>query len=427
MDFYLLSSASLDLYPNNTLVSFTNKLPKPLHFPINEKWALSVQYITITAKFRQGYERNIIKIECDQVKETIDGNGYSRVIGIFAYQCDQNGLCYYEFLGSNYHLLENSYIDNITIRLLDEKNKPIILDNGNSTLLKFHMKKMEYQEDYILHVNSKPTTEFPNNVPRSFTCKLPKELTLYGNWKVALTSITYPPLKKNFFSENQYVLIKYRDIRNAYVYNIDKNITSMRQLKDRLYDVGKSTRGRFFFSFNPLNQLTAIVSKHEVAIAFSTELKLLLNLKDYYVSKLEDIDYYVKKENEVTKDNGQAEGAVPEENGIKFLHPGIYGLGATIDDDYSALKYLFVYADFIDKTILGSSYVPILKIIPLSEQAKIRGGQPTSYNFPFREYYNVTNTHLTHISFRLSDEHGGDLLYKNTSDIYLTIRLRLFK
>ena len=422
MDFYLLSNASVDLYPGNTLASFTNQLPTPLNLPTNEAWALSLQNISITAKFKEGFERNIIKVECKEIKPSIDGNCFSRLLGIFAYQSDSHGLCYYEFIGNNYFLLENSYITSFTIRLLDVNNKPIVLKHGHTTLLKLHLKKMEHHKDIILHINSKSTTDYPENKPHSFTVQLPKELTLHGNWKVALTSITYPPMEKDLFSTDQLILFKTGNRRKAFTFEISKSIRSIKELADRLIHLSASTFNKLFLFFHE-NRLMVIVSDQmrKVAIAFTEELRIMLNIKDEYASSVENMAYWFQNESARRQDDP------PQENGIKYLTAGQYTIGSQIDYDYSVLKYLFVYGDFIDRTILGNSFVPIIKIIPLSEVSKIRKNQPTSYNFQFREYYKVSNSHLTTLSFKVTDENGGKIIYPEDSNIYITLRFRLFE
>jgi hypothetical protein len=49
---YLLSNASLDSYPDNTLTKFTNQLPKQINFKQNKTWEVGVQSIGLSFKFR---------------------------------------------------------------------------------------------------------------------------------------------------------------------------------------------------------------------------------------------------------------------------------------------------------------------------------------------------------------------------------------
>lgn len=50
--FYILSNASLDVFPNNTLSEFKNVLPKKLTLPEDEKWEVGVETVGISSMFR---------------------------------------------------------------------------------------------------------------------------------------------------------------------------------------------------------------------------------------------------------------------------------------------------------------------------------------------------------------------------------------
>jgi hypothetical protein len=50
--FYLLSNASKDVFPENTLTEFKNVLPKTLHFPDDELWTVGIETIGLSSMFR---------------------------------------------------------------------------------------------------------------------------------------------------------------------------------------------------------------------------------------------------------------------------------------------------------------------------------------------------------------------------------------
>ena len=55
MDFnsiYLISNGSTDYYPDNTLTSFTNRLPIPISFDPNEKWEIGVESFGFSSNFK---------------------------------------------------------------------------------------------------------------------------------------------------------------------------------------------------------------------------------------------------------------------------------------------------------------------------------------------------------------------------------------
>lgn len=50
--FYILSNASLDVFPNNTLTEFKNVLPKTLSFPEGDKWEVGIETVGVSSMFR---------------------------------------------------------------------------------------------------------------------------------------------------------------------------------------------------------------------------------------------------------------------------------------------------------------------------------------------------------------------------------------
>lgn len=53
--FYVLSNASTDIFPENTLTEFKNVLPKTLYFQEKDKWEVGVESIGISSMFRNTY------------------------------------------------------------------------------------------------------------------------------------------------------------------------------------------------------------------------------------------------------------------------------------------------------------------------------------------------------------------------------------
>jgi len=50
--FYLLSNASTDIFPENTLTEFRNIFPTTLRFDENDKWEVGIETIGVSSMFR---------------------------------------------------------------------------------------------------------------------------------------------------------------------------------------------------------------------------------------------------------------------------------------------------------------------------------------------------------------------------------------
>jgi hypothetical protein len=56
--FYIISNASSDVFPNNSLTEFKNVFPRTLSFPEEEKWEVGIETIGISSMFRNVYTPN---------------------------------------------------------------------------------------------------------------------------------------------------------------------------------------------------------------------------------------------------------------------------------------------------------------------------------------------------------------------------------
>lgn len=50
--FYIISNASKDIFPNNTLAEFKNVFPKTLSFKEHDKWEVGLEAVGLTSMFR---------------------------------------------------------------------------------------------------------------------------------------------------------------------------------------------------------------------------------------------------------------------------------------------------------------------------------------------------------------------------------------
>ena len=53
----LLSNASHELYPGNTVTMFTNVLPKALSLPREEKWRVCLHHLALPASDQEAFDK----------------------------------------------------------------------------------------------------------------------------------------------------------------------------------------------------------------------------------------------------------------------------------------------------------------------------------------------------------------------------------
>jgi len=98
-----------------------------------------------------------------------------------------------EFKNKQYVTLENTILDSIEIRLLDENNTQLQLLPDVPTFLQLKIRKMSrYDDSTNIHLSSKPKEGCKDNTPYKFKIQLPQDIYINQSYKIALTSINYP-------------------------------------------------------------------------------------------------------------------------------------------------------------------------------------------------------------------------------------------
>jgi len=84
---------------------------------------------------------------------------------------------------------------------------------------------------------------------------------------------------------------------------------------------------------------------------------------------------------------------------------------------------LFLYTDFVEKSVVGGQYVNLLKILqfPKNNQMKTYGGLLT----PTRtEFYSVNKNILKNLEFKLCTNSGKEYKYFSDENLTLTLLFR---
>jgi hypothetical protein len=417
MDIYLTSTVT-SKHPNNTLTNFTCELAKPLHLPTHERWALTIQHISISNIFIPTYRTDIINIQCMDIIPTIDSSFFSTSIGSFTYLPDTSGICYHEFYDRAYFQFRNSDINSISIKLTDLNGNIIKLKDGTITIIKIHIDKMTNNEFHI-HCNSQKTTTYPNNKGEYFTVQLPKALNLPGEWEVALTSMTYPPIIQRLFTKPQYIY--WINPLKSYVerFKLQKNISTVEELMKNMGDFYEESNRELHFWINRDKKICMVATSY-IYFGFSDELIEFFKIRDGSWNSLMKIvkEGYDQNKKHISMDIF----AKPEFKQIYHIGKNI--IGEPIEVLYRPIQYLWIYTDFVEKTMLGDKMLSILKIIPLTEQSRHDKYARQTTTFNFKEFYKIRNSFLTSLQFQISDVEGKMISYLPKDIIYLTLHFR---
>ena len=194
----LSSSASTELFPQNTPTSFANQLPSTLTNRDNRKMFLRLKCISLARtsadpyRFSSGY----VKIHLYEVEGQRRGREYAHCVAGFVFPPDplEDGGEYglHTFRHAPRLPIRFQSLDKLRVRLTDERDRDIRLRKGAPTLVWLSLDEMGSQEQFTVTSFSRQPDLFPANTPSRFTAPLPAELQL-DDHEVALQNVIYPP------------------------------------------------------------------------------------------------------------------------------------------------------------------------------------------------------------------------------------------
>lgn len=249
----LLSNASQDVCPNNTVYKFTNILAKELYFPKHEKWRVCLTSISMSnasnhvneetrtrkkqylkelkllnekllfqpdflPKFAKEaakenyiklgknvmkreieslYKSNPIFVECEEIKPRFNGRKVLSTFFVKQYKKGISDFITYEPVTEEYVNLTSSILKalNISIKTLSGEVLEQSVAQPSIVVLKFK-KMVDARNLYTINITNDNQTD-----PADFTVNFPETLVKDGQqnpWEVAVSRISFSPLFKAF-------------------------------------------------------------------------------------------------------------------------------------------------------------------------------------------------------------------------------------
>ena len=193
---YLLSNASLDLYPSNTLSRFKVALTSPLLVNRHHGWKLALSSVSChnNINLENRNETTYFFVDCNIINPQLNGR---RSIGEFALQpfSTKKARRLEESKKTLvYQSLSTDIVDHIEISLKDDKYNDLKVLAGQPTVVVLHFKKMPaLGQEFVLTIDSR-SEDFPENKIDDFRCNFPLEMSMLHDktMEVALLSMRYP-------------------------------------------------------------------------------------------------------------------------------------------------------------------------------------------------------------------------------------------
>lgn len=257
---------------------------------------------------------------------------------------------------------------------------------------------MENGEFFITLPSNTECPEFPDNTPSSYKIGLPAPLEFEDlNWEVALVELVYPRTWQNI--GNKQNDIRYNFIKTDYYapYEIIKSIpqNNYNSIHDVVAAIETVSRPDGFSGHFTIDKLTG---------------KCILSL------------YGQEK---VKMDMGLARILGFKDNSYKNVHKDMKRHRQIVADyppNLNAnLNVIYIYTNLIQTSLVGNSYVPLLRTVPANLTTDFGNVVVESFFLP--HYFPLAARYFTYIEIKLTD-HAGQPIQFMTGSVVAKLHIR---
>lgn len=279
-------------------------------------------------------------------------------------------------------------------------------------------------DEFTLHLVSSASMEiFPENTLASFTNLLSEEISVTGDWRVALTEIIFPAYIKNVTDT---LLTVYR-----------QDDADNRDIPEGF--ISKQRRGNYA-SIKPGTYETHADLIKEISASGQIDIKYFLDPRDGHLElrfeKDEGITFSSREIPSILGFDGVEDGAKSVHLGFKQI-PGIWSFanenkhkGDFPVDMSSGIQLLFAYVNIITHQLVGNTKVPLLRVIDTNRRLK-NGGlsqvEPTHRKvFSNLEYKKLLTTTIHSVKVELRTETGKLVPFVGIGKVLLALKFKKF-
>ena len=405
---YCVSNASKKKFKDNNLSCFKNSLPQNVNLK-NKQWEIGIVKFGFQFNTEKVEDLTMVSISTDVVIDSPNGDKYSTLVYDTSLPKSARDKYFHHYVKHiKYFPIRNTFIDTITTTFLDINGKTFTIKKGQPSFVHFHLRTMYSQGNYKLNyirLDSDNTEMEQSNTNSNFWVHLKDSMKLDENSEVALVNINFPNKIKNinsslsqkhieFFIREETKDVKYSvNIPAAYY----SSTTSLIQtLKSNLPNKVKEV-----LVFDIKNDKLQIVSKHDVIILCRFPLKLIhvlgINTDTSYYNLMEIkedcIDILIKKDRKYL---------APNPINVMYYNPDV----------------MLCYTNFVKHSIVGNSYFPILKIIPIETPSK---DDYISVHFDHLEFIKTNVEYLKDLHFEFRHLNGDVIEFVDNKKIILNL------
>ena len=353
------------------------------------------------------YTPEIIKVCSSVISSQILNNTFSKDLLCFCpdFHKVKNNYYFREFEQPPKVKLENNNLTDFDISLRDENNKKLQLLPGVPSVITLIFNKMsKNNKSFNLRLTSAINDHYPDNKQVAFKVKLPSTLQFnrQNNWKVALTSISYPNKFNTFPPAWEDRFCKYQaNVASGY---LDKEIkfTDGVYTADQLFD--QFNKG--FAEIEPDNTIRDKLNSKSDHLAFTQPGDYMMSYSFLQIMGASRLTR--KKNSPYYYFNIPTQQKTAKK--IKFDRP--------MNINYYQPDYMLAYCNIVQPTIIGGEYKNILRMIPIS---KDKDDKYLIHEFQSKNFLPLLNTEITEIEINLRSHDGSLLNFSQKDDIIINL------
>ena len=406
---YCISNASKKKFKDNDLSCFKNFLPQNVDLK-NKQWEIGIVKFGFQFDTEKLEDLSMVSISTDVIVDSPNGDKYSTLIYDTCLPKSARNKYFYHYVKHiKYFPIRNTFIDTITTKFLDIKEKKLHIKKGQPSFIHFHLRTMHSEENYKLNyirLDSENSKMEQSNTNSDFWVHLKDSMELDEKSEVALVNINFPNLIRNINTSLSQKLIKIFVRQELKDENYSISIpsayypTAASLIKALKLNLPRKIKKLIIFSI--YNDKLQIISKHDKPILCQFPKKWLnvlgidtvrsnyeyLEVKDNYISIL-----IIKNKKYIA----------PNPINVMYYYPNV----------------MLCYTNFVKHSIVGNSYFPILKIIPIETQSK---NDYISVHFDHLEFIKTNVEYLKDLHFEFRHLNGNFIEFAdNTKKIILNL------
>ena len=383
-----------------------------VYFPLKKNF----RFQTIANKINSVLKPGLVHVKSNIISDVPSGDGYSTIMFTTTLPKQMEGHYFYHNVKKvRYYQVRQTNIETIESQFTDSSGNLLSLNEGQPSLIHYHLREKEKNMDHELRhvrIDSKVDAKLDyENTNSSFWVHLKHPLHLNPNAKIALMDISFPDSICSIPESiaNEPIIIKILDGQNGeeeHYLNIPKNffcdsndltMTMNRLLTEQLKKIV------YFDNVNGFLRITA-KTKQNFIIGFPKSLCPILGMYDYPQGE---------------------QGRVFDKNNYHFFgvrHYSLYDAPQPIDIFKLYPGVMICYANFIQHSIVGDKFYPILRIIPTMGQS--RQNDYCSIHFEHLEFIKCNVDYLDNMKIELRRLDGDLIEFDNEKRVVLNIVIK---